>query len=169
MSSALTTFLALKNLDPSFLKTFLISVLSSSSTFHRFVQSSTSASTSFSVSSTSSSSFWLAIITDPKIVRSCVSTTGLSSHVLERNVHYSVPNADMYLQAYVRDDVFLQRLSDLLGKIDSQYCVKIEIENEEKIKEKQKEKRIDIKKEDEKENENENEKWMKELKSWSML
>jgi hypothetical protein len=175
VSCALTTFLAMKNLDPAFLKTFLISVLFSSN-FHRFVQSSTS--TFFSHSSTAYSSFWLAIITDPKIVRSCVSTAASSPHVLEKNVHYSVPNSDMYLQAYVRDDFFLHRLCDILEKMDSKFCAQIEIRKDEREIELEKGKRNDDRSEIDfsgnispinLENDNENEKWMKELKSWSFL
>jgi hypothetical protein len=172
VSRAIAAFLAMKNLDPAFLRTFLISVLYSSSNFHRFVQSPTS--TSFSVSSSTYSSFWLAITTDPKIVRSCVSTAASFSHVLEKNVHYSVPNADLYLQAYIRDDVFLQRLSDILEKMDSTFCPKIEIGKNEKEKEIEKGRRNDVSGNVlpiylENENENENEKWMKDLRSWSLL
>ncbi len=89
----------------------------------------------------------------------------------------------MYLQAYVRDDFFLHRLSDLLEKIDSQFCLKTEIgmrENEKRNEDRKSrfsrtENMAPIYVENENENENgnenenENEKWMKDLKCWSLL
>ena len=81
----------------------------------------------------------------------------------------------MYLQAYVRDDFFLHRLSDLLEKIDSQFCLKTEIGMRENEKRNDDRKSRFSRTENmapiyvENENENENEKWMKDLKCWSLL
>ena len=97
------TLLALRNLDPSFLTSFLISIVSSSS--------SNFFSTSFSATS---SSFWSAITSDPKIVRSCVSTPLHCGGDSDKIVHHSVPYSELYLQAYVHDEIFIERLLNIL-------------------------------------------------------
>jgi hypothetical protein len=63
-------------------------------------------------------------------------------------------------------------LSDILEKIDSTFCPKIEIGKNEKGKEVEKGRRNDVSGNvlpTYLENENEDEKWMKDLRSWSLL
>ena len=120
-SITLDTLLALKNLDPGFLKTFILSILSSSSSFSLPTSTSSPSSSSSSTSSSDYSTYWSAIISLPSIVQSCVSTKSIRENVQEKTFHYSVPHAEKYLIAYKSDFVFLGRLTDLLKIIDPSF------------------------------------------------
>jgi hypothetical protein len=121
----INSLLALRNLDPGFLKTFILSILSSSPSFPSSSSSSFSFSTSSSSSSTSTStdysSYWNAIISFPNIVQSCVSTKNLRGNVQEKVFHYVVPHSEKYLIAYKNDFMILERLTYLLNIIDPNF------------------------------------------------
>ena len=107
----MNALLALRNLEPGFLKTFIISILSSSPSFP-------SSSSSSSSSSSDYSTYWNAIISFPNIVQSCVSSKNLRGNVQEKAFHYVVPHSEKYLLAYKDDDMLLERLTSLLTLID---------------------------------------------------
>ena len=112
-AEAVHTLRTLGTLDPSFLKTFLIAVLSSSTS----ATTSSSSTSSLPLFPSTYSSYWMAITTDPKIVHSC-SVSTFSTLISEKSHFMCVPHSEKYLQAYVLDGKLLDRILFLLKKID---------------------------------------------------
>ena len=101
-------------MDPAFLKTIFIAITSSVPSIS---QNSKKSESGFSGNMSSApfspfSNFWMAVITEPRIVRSC---TNIGTHTV---TPLSVPHSEKYLQAYVLDEGLIYRVEYLLKKMD---------------------------------------------------